>query len=193
MRWELNDLNNCYFIILACNDVTNRAAIFKWRKISKRKQAFVTLKYLGQFCAKFQRNRFRSFCVIEPQTPTHFHNSYCYYMEYPKVSRLVRFPPTPPPTNTLFTPLTAGLSSAPSLLATQHTFIRERAFIHATELRNEALDGRYFCYVFSMFDDPVSTFRHTISVLLSESFDFTDPSYHLYAELVECGQFLNLK
>lgn len=79
------------------------------------------------------------------------------------------------------------------LLATQYTFIREGGFIHATELRNGVLDGRYFFYVFSMFDDPVPTFRHTISVLLSESFDFTDPSYHLYAELVECGLFLNLK
>lgn len=48
-------------------------------------------------------------------------------------------------------------------------------------------------YVSFMFDDPVLTFRHTISVLLSEPFDFTDPSYYLYAELVECGFFLNLK
>lgn len=103
-------------------------------------------------------------------------------MEYPKVSRLVRFPPTPPPTNTLFTPLTVGLSSAPSLLATQHTFFREGGHIHATVVPDGELDGQYFLYVFSMFDDPVPTFRHTISVLFSEFFDFTDPSYHLYAE-----------
>lgn len=115
------------------------------------------------------------------------------YKDYPKFSQLVGCTPHQHP-STLFTPLTAGLSSAPSLLATQYTFfIREGGLIHATALRNGVLDGWYFLYVFFMFDDPVPTFRHTISVLFSESFDFTEPSYNLYAELVECALFLDLK
>lgn len=47
---------------------TKRTAILNWVKIFKRRQAYVTPKYIGHFWEKFNRNRISSFCVIEPQT-----------------------------------------------------------------------------------------------------------------------------